>query len=520
MSNPSTHAARHPDKPAVILAETGATLTYAELDRESMQLAQAFRAAGLRPGDHVASAVANHLRNPVAYWAAMRAGLYYTPINTYLTDAEARFIVENCGARAVVVDGRLDVLAAGLADLDLPLRISLDVALPGFEELATVLARHPAEPVDEDVLGASMVYSSGSTGRPKGIKRPLAPRTYAEGNVPLLEFARTAYDVGTGTINLSPAPLYHAAPNSFASAVLGLGGTLVLMERFDASAFLAAIERYAATHALVVPTMFVRLLRLPEAERAAADLSSLRFAMHGASPCPVPVKRSMIDWWGPVIMEYYAGSEDNGSTVITSQEWLAHPGSVGRAFGNAVIHICGPDGTELPTGQDGVVYFETPGGLPAFEYHGEPDKTDSTRHPVHRDWSTLGDVGHLDADGYLYLTDRTDYMIISGGVNISPQEIEDVISAHPAVLDVAVFGVPNEEFGEEVKAVVELDPAAAGPDEASIAEEIRAFVRDRLARHKVPRTVDVIDVMPRSPAGKLYKRQLRDRYLKETATHG
>ncbi len=514
--NPTAHAAKNPDKPMLILAETGEELTYGELDRQSAQLAQAFRAAGLQIGDVVASAVANHLRNPVVYWATMRAGLYFTPINTYLTAAEVRFIVENCGAKALVIDGKFAQLAQGLSDIDVALRLSLDTALPGFAELGAHISRFPAEPVaDEGPLGQAMCYSSGSTGRPKGIKRPLSGRTYAGGNTPVLDFARNAYYLSEDSVALSPAPLYHAAPCSFVGAVAGLGATAVIMEKFDAVRFLDLIPRYQVTHALVVPTMFVRLLRLSDDERRAADTASLELAIHGASPCSVAVKQAMIDWWGPKLLEYYAGSEDNGSCVIESEEWLAHPGSVGKPFGTAVIHICDGIGNELPIGSDGVVYFEVPGGNPPFEYHGQDDKTQATRHPVHSEWTTLGDVGHLDGEGYLYLTDRVDYMIISGGVNISPQEIEDVISEHPEVVDVAVFGVPNEESGEEVTAVVELAHPEAAPE--NIADEIREFVRERLARHKIPRSIDVIAVMPRSPAGKLYTRTLREEYVAAAA---
>ncbi len=512
MTHPSVFARTRPDHPAVIIAETGATLTYRELDEGSKRLAQAWYVAGLRPGDHVAAVVGNHLQNLVVFWAAMRSGLYFTPVNTYLRTAEARFVVENCRARAVVVEGRLGELATTLVDDDLPLvsRLAIDGPVPGYDDFDTVLAAQPAEPLAVEPLGMTMAYSSGSTGRPKGIERPLSGATIETGNEALLTFVQQAYDVGADTVCLSPAPLYHAAPLSFAASVTGWGGTVVLMQRFDAERFLASVERYRVTHALVVPTMFVRLLRLDPAVRARADLSTLQFAMHGASPCPVSVKRSMIEWWGPVLTEYYAGSEDNGSTLITSQEWLERPGSVGRAFGNAVIHVCDPEGAEVPTGADGIVYFEVPGGKP-FEYHDEAEKTASTRHPVHPAWTTLGDVGHVDADGYLYLTDRTDYMIISGGVNISPQEIEDVLIEHPAVLDVAVFGIPNEEFGQAVKAVVE--PADPTADAGEVARQVRDFARDRLARHKVPRSVDVVESLPRSPAGKLYKRQLRERYL-------
>lgn len=509
MTHPTTYADRTPDKPAVVVADTGAVLTYRELDDQSKQLAQAWYAAGLRPGDHVASIVGNHERNLVGYWAAMRSGLYLTPINTYLRHDEAAFVVESCRASALVVEARFGELAAALLDLPMASRLSLGGALDGHQDLDQVLARYPAEPLAEEPLGRVMAYTSGSTGRPKGIKRPLSGAPIQVGDTAGLDYARRAYSVGEDTVCLSPAPLYHAAPLSFAAAVIGAGGTFVLMERFDAERFLDAVTRLRVTHALVVPTMFIRLLRLPERVREAADVSSLRFAMHGASPCPVPVKRAMIEWWGPVITEYYAGSEDNGSTVISSTEWMEHPGSVGKAFGDSVIHICDVDGVELPTGRDGVVYFESPSSKP-FEYHGEDGRTEATRHPVHRTWTTLGDVGHLDPDGYLYLTDRIDHLIISGGVNISPQEIENVIIEHPDVLDVAVIGVPNEEFGQEVKAVVQpVDTAAAD----GLPERIRGFVAERLARHKVPRTVDVVDAVPRSPAGKLYKRDLREKYV-------
>lgn len=512
MTHPSTYVGRFPDKPAVIVADTGATLTYRELDDQSKQLAQAWHAAGLRPRDHVASVVGNHVRNLVGYWAAMRSGLYFTPINTYLRHDEAAFVVESCEADALLVEARHGELAAQLLDLPPRSRLSIDGALEGYDDLDEVLARHPAEPLAEEPLGKVMAYSSGSTGRPKGIKRPLTGATIQEGDTAGLQYAQRAYDVGEDTVCLSPAPLYHAAPLSFAAAVIGSGGTYVLMDRFEPEGFLRAITEHRVTHALVVPTMFVRLLRLPDDVRASADVSSLRFAMHGASPCPVPVKRAMIDWWGPVITEYYAGSEDNGSTVISSAEWLEHPGSVGKAFGDSVIHICGVDGSEQPIGTDGIVYFESPSAKP-FEYHGEGGRTAASRHPVHPSWTTLGDVGHLDDDGYLYLTDRTDHMIIAGGVNISPQEIENVIIEHPDVLDVAVIGIPNEEFGQEVKAVVQPSETAATDD---LPEAIRVFVRDRLARHKVPRTVDLVDSLPRSPAGKLYKRELRDRYVTHT----
>ena len=512
--SPRAHAARTPDKAAVVVAETGKSISYRELEDRSRRLAEVLRGAGLRPGDHLAVVIGNHLRYFEVYWAAMRSGLYFTPVNTYLTGTEAHYVVQNCGARAVVVEARLTDLAATLVgdDLDLRVRLSLDGPLDGFTDYETALRDLPAEPLDAEPLGSHMLYSSGSTGRPKAIVRDLPGVSVDEGNVALATWLADAFDVSADTICLSPAPLYHAAPLSLCAGLSAMGATIVLMEHFEAAASLDAIARYRTTHALMVPTMFVRLLRLDDATKQEADVSSLRYVIHGASPCPTSVKSAMIEWWGPVLHEYYAGSEDNGSTLVDSRQWLDHPGTVGRPSPGVTVHVCDVDGRDVPAGVDGVVYFETAGATTTFEYRDEPDKTAATRHPLHPTWTTLGDVGRLDDEGYLYLTDRTDYMIISGGVNISPQEIEDVLIEHPAVLDVAVFGIPDEEFGEQVKAVVQLaDPPADG-DTAAVSTELREFVRGRLARHKVPRSVDVIDEMPRSPAGKLYKKALQRSY--------
>ncbi|KAA1380096.1 AMP-binding protein [Aeromicrobium fastidiosum] len=499
MTYPSTHARTFPDKAAVVMAGSGESLTYRELDEGSMRLAQLLHADGLRTGDHLAVVLGNHLRFLEVYWAAMRSGLHFTPVNAYLTGGEARYVVEDCEASALVVDSRLAETAAALADLPLRTRLSVGGTLPGYDDYAAAAAAHPAEPLADEPLGSHLLYSSGSTGRPKAIARPLSGKHVAEGNEALRVWINDAYDVTPDTVCFSPAPLYHSAPLSFCAAISSIGGTIVLMEKFEPAAALEAVAGLRPTHALMVPTMFIRLLRLDDTTRAAADVGSLRYVIHGASPCPASIKRAMIEWWGPVIHEYYAGSEDNGSTLIDSHEWLERPGSVGTASPGCTIHICDVAGREQPAGIDGVIYFETAGA------------PNGTPHPDHSTWTTLGDVGHLDDDGYLFLTDRTDYMIISGGVNISPQEIEDVLIEHPAVLDVAVFGIPDEEFGQQVKAVVQLAEPTADHD--LVTTELRGFVRGRLARHKVPRSIDVIDEMPRSPAGKLYKRQLRDRYL-------
>ena len=362
--------------------------------------------------------------------------------------------------------------------------------------------------LDQQSRGMVMLYSSGTTGRPKGVKFPLPPADSPLGEWEIAEHSRARYGFGEDMVFLSPAPLYHSAPLRVAMAVHCVGGTVVVMERFDPGLALGLLERERVTHSQWVPTMFVRMLKLPPAERTRHDLSSHRVATHAAAPCPVHVKEQMIDWWGPIIEEYYAGTENFGSTAITSQEWLAHKGSVGRPAANAVIHICDDEGAEVPTGETGAVYFEDPTAV--FEYHGDPTKTTSAHHPAHPTWRSLGDIGRVDEDGYLYLTDRRAFMIVSGGVNIYPQEIEDVLLAHPKVLDVAVFGVPNAEMGEEVKAVVQpVDGAEPGP---ALAAELHVWCDGRLAHYKWPRSIDFDAQLPRLDNGKLYKTALRDRY--------
>jgi fatty-acyl-CoA synthase len=315
------------------------------------------------------------------------------------------------------------------------------------------------------------------------------------------------YGVDEHTVYLSPAPLYHSAPLAWTAAVHSWGGTNVVMEGFDAAEALALIERHRVTHAQWVPTMFVRMLKLPDAERGRHDLSSMRVAVHAAAPCPLEVKRRMIEWWGPIIVEYYGGTEFNGMTLCTSEEWLAHPGTVGTAL-VGTIHICDDTGAELPPGTPGIIYFER--DTAAFTYHNDDAKTLAAQHPDHPLWTKLGDIGYVDEEGYLYLTDRESFMIISGGVNIYPQEIEDALVMHPAVHDVAVIGVPNADLGEEVKAVVQLAPGRAASDE--LVAELLDHARDRLAAYKVPRSIDIVDELPRQETGKLYKRLLRDRY--------
>jgi acyl-CoA synthetase (AMP-forming)/AMP-acid ligase II len=508
---PAVHARATPDKPAFVMAGSGRTITYAELDLASNRCAQMLRALGLSRGDGIALCLENHPRFFEICWAAQRSGLYYTAISTRLTPPELAYIVNDSGAKVFFTSRALAETAAPLAE-GLPgvrARFMLDATAPGFEPYEASVAAHPAAPIPDEEEGQDMLYSSGTTGRPKGV-RPNLTGNPAGTPPAVLALVTKLYAMGPDTVYLSPAPLYHAAPLRFTLTVQRLGGTCIVMEHFDAAEALALIERHRVTHSQWVPTHFVRLLRLPEAERARHDLSSLRYAIHAAAPCPIAVKERMLEWWGPVLYEYYGGTEGNGLTALGPQAWLAHRGSVGRAvFGE--VHVVGEDGQELPPGQEGTLYFAKGAG---FKYHNDPDKTREAYDA--RGWSTLGDVGYLDADGYLFLTDRKANMIISGGVNIYPQETENVLITHPKVADVAVFGVPNEEFGEEVKAVVQpLDPADAGP---ALELELLEWCRARLAHLKCPRSIDFEAELPRHPTGKLYKRLLKDRYWKGHAT--
>ncbi len=504
---PGAHAKAFPEKSAVINATTGQVLNYQELNQGSNQLAQFLHAQGLRAGDHIAILMENHLRFFEISWAAFRSGLFVTAINYHLTAEEAAYIVNDSGAQALVTSSALKKLVTELSPL-IPacrIRLMIDGVIEGWDCYEASIADSPSTPLNSEPRGDSMLYSSGTTGRPKGIKRPLSGELVGEGlrlTARLLE-----YGFSRETIYLSPAPIYHAAPFGFCMTVQSLGGTVVMMEKFDAVTALHLIEKYRITYSQWVPTMFIRLLKLPEADKKRWDLSSHQCAVHAAAPCPVEIKRQMIAWWGPILHEYYAGTEGNGSTSVTSEDWLARPGTVGQAQ-RGILHICDEAGQELPARQRGIIYFEMP-EMP-FEYYGEPEKTRKAQHPVHLNWSTLGDVGYLDEEGYLFLTDRKAYMIISGGINIYPQEIEDTLVLHPKVTDVAVFGVPNPEFGEEVKAVVQLASGLAGNDD--LVEELLAFVRENLASFKIPRSIDFIDELPRLPTGKLYKRLLRDKY--------
>jgi long-chain acyl-CoA synthetase len=504
------YAAATPDKPAMISADSGEVLTFGALNEASNRMAQLLHARGLRRGDHLAILMENNLHFMEPVWAGFRSGLYVTTVNRYLPPDEAAYVVNDCGAKAIVTSYEKRETAAGLAALipDCPIRLMVGGTIPGWESYEEALAAASPEPLAEEWIGDSMLYSSGTTGRPKGILRPLPQLSAADAFK--MRQQGNQYGYSQDTVYLSPAPLYHAAPLAFVLGVLSFGGTVVMMERFDAEQALKMIEKYHVTHSQWVPTMFVRMLKLPEEARKAYDLSSLKIAVHAAAPCPVEVKRQMIEWWGPILFEYYAGTEGSGATYITSEDWLKHPGSVGKA-GVGILHVCDEDGNDLPPGEAGLIYFERE--VATFEYHNDPAKTRAARHPQHDNWNALGDVGYLDEEGYLYLTDRQAFMIISGGVNIYPQAIEDALITHPKVGDVAVFGVPDAEMGEAVKAVIEPAPGQEPTDE--LAAELLDYARSKLAHYMAPRSLDFIVEMPRLPTGKLYKRLLRDTYWQD-----
>ena len=500
---PGTFADRTPDKPAVVMAHTGATLTYAELDDRSTRLAHVLRGAGLRPGDDVALLAENSLRTFEVVWAALRSGLYVTAINHHLLPDEVAYVLRDCDAKALVISADLAPVSAGATVPDLGLRLAFGGPVDHHVDYETALAAASGERPADQPRGQDMLYSSGTTGRPKGVRAPLSGAQVNEAPDPLLAVFGPRYHFSQDMVYLSPAPLYHAAPLRFGAMTHSVGGTVVVMPRFDAAAALEAIQTYRVTHGQWVPTMFVRMLKLPEEQRLSYDLTSQRVAIHAAAPCPTEVKQQMIDWWGPIVHEYYGSTEALGLTLIDSPTWLARPGSVGRAA-LGTVRVCGEDGAELPRGRTGLIYFERE-TLP-FAYHKDPGKTREAQHPRHPSWGTTGDVGHLDEDGFLYLTDRRAFVIISGGVNIYPQEIEDALTLHPAVDDVAVIGVPDDEMGQQVRAVVK---AAAGvPTGGGLETELLTFLGERLARYKLPRRVDFAEDLPRTETGKLQKRLL------------
>ncbi|MEO6792433.1 MAG: fatty-acid--CoA ligase FadD4 [Mycobacterium sp.] len=492
------------DKPAIILHPSGTVVTFDDLEARANRLAHFFRGAGLVEGDTIAILMENNEHIHAIMWAARRSGLYYVPINTHLTAAETAYIIDNSAAKAVISSAALRKTCQSLAELgSLPeLLLIADDELDGWQRYPECVADQPDTPIDDEIEGDLLQYSSGTTGRPKGIKRALPHVSPAE--APGLMSMLVSVWMTPESIYLSPAPLYHTAPSVWSMSAQAAGITTVVLEKFDPEGCLEAVQRYRVTHAQFVPVHFTRMLKLPKAVRDSYDVSSLQRVMHAAAPCPVEIKKQMIDWWGPIVDEYYASSEAHGSTLISADEWLARPGSVGKPMMGAV-HILDEDGNELPAGEPGEIYFE---GGNAFEYLNDPDKTAKSRE--RHGWATVGDVGYLDHDGYLYLTDRRHHMIISGGVNIYPQEAENMLITHPKVMDAAVFGIPDDEMGQSVKAAVQtVDPADAT---AAFADELLVWLRDRLAHYKCPRSISFEAQLPRTDTGKLYKNELAAKY--------
>jgi acyl-CoA synthetase (AMP-forming)/AMP-acid ligase II len=499
--HPFVHAAATPDRPAIIMAGSGATMTYGELEAYSNRVAHLLRRHGLQRGDTIAILMSNCLEYLAICWGAQRAGIVYVAMSTKLTADEAGYIITDSGSKLVIASAGLGAVAAAASD-GVAARFAIGGAITGFDDLATALAAEPITRIADESCGRDMLYSSGTTGRPKGVRGPL-PSGALEAGDALTGLVGMLYQFAPDMRYLSPAPLYHAAPLRYCMAVHRFGGTVVVMERFEPEAYLALVEKYRITHSQLVPTMFVRMLKLEERQRRAHDLSSLKVAIHAAAPCPVDVKHAMIDWWGPVIFEYYSATEGAGFTTITPQEWLERPGSVGKAI-LGEIRVLGDDDSVLPPGQTGRIYFA---GGPGFSYHNDPEKTASV---TGAHGATFGDIGHVDDAGYLFLTDRAAFMIISGGVNVYPQEAENALTLHPDVVDVAVFGVPDAEMGEAVKAVVQpRDMTRAGPE---LEAELIAFVRARLSHVKCPKSIDFLAELPRHDTGKLYKRLLKDKY--------
>jgi long-chain acyl-CoA synthetase len=505
---PGLHAEARAGQPAIIMAESGETVSYLELEARSNRLAHLLRAVGLKPLDHYAIFMENHARFVECCAAGERSGLYFTCINSFLTAGELTYIVNNSLSKVLITSqAKRDIAVAALTDCPaVELCLIVDGAGEGerVRNLCDASAEFPTTPIVDEMLGAAMLYSSGTTGRPKGVLRPLPDQPPAQTSNILVALSRMLR-FREGQMYLSPAPLYHAAPLVGVSATIRLGGTVVVMERFEPQRFLELVEKHRVTHTQLVPTMFSRMLRLPEHTRRAYDLSSLEVAIHAAAPCPIPVKQAMIDWWGPIILEYYGATEGLGFTLCNSAEWLAHPGTIGKAVFSEV-HVLDEAMGEVSPGATGKLWFKT---ASPFEYFNDPLKT-AEANSSDRTMSTVGDIGHVDDEGYVYLTDRAAFMIISGGVNIYPQECENLLVTHSKVADAAVFGVPNEEMGEEVKAVVQLMPAVASS--AELEAELIAFCREHLAHQKCPRSIDFEAKLPRLPTGKLYKGPLRERY--------
>ncbi|MFO7965561.1 MAG: AMP-binding protein [Desulfobacterales bacterium] len=489
-----------PDKPSVIMGSSGETITSSALESGANRCAHLFRDLGLRYGDTIAILMENHPRFIEICMAADRSGLIYTPISIHLNPSEIEYILNDCGARVLFTSWAKRDLADELhPPPSLNARFMIGGCQDNYTSYDDVIASYPAEPIPDEKTGKDMVYSSGTTGRPKGIKVNLPDLAFGEMS-PAADLVTSLFDINEDAVYLSPAPLYHAGPLRFVIICINVGATVVIMEKFDALAAIEILDKYKVTHSQWVPTMFIRMLKLSHEDRSGYDLSSHRVAIHSAAPIPIAIKEKMIAWWGPILFEYYTGSEMNGLTVIKSEEWLQNKGSVGKAI-LGTIKILDDDLNEMPAGKIGTIYFADG---QSFEYHNDPQKTASAH--TSQGWSTINDVGYVDEEGYLYLTDRKSNMIISGGVNIYPQEAENVLITHPKVLDVAVIGVPHEDFGETPKGVVQLnEPSEAGPE---MEIELITYCRSRLSKIKCPTSIEFVDELPRTPTGKLLKRLL------------
>lgn len=490
------------DEIAFVMCSTQDVVTFGELEDRANQGAQFLRSLGVQKCDHIAILLENRREFIEICFAADRCGIYYTTISTHLKENEVSYIVADCAAKVLIVSEHFRSMCE---DADIP--TSCKIFYVGSHSQANswnkLISSMATDPIKDEAQGLDMLYSSGTTGRPKGIKWPLVDAPYGEKTM-LIELLTSLFGYNSSTRYLSPAPLYHAAPLRHSMVTIKMGGTAYIMDRFDAKESLRLIEKHRISHSQWVPTMFVRMLKLSEQERSTYNLTSLKFAVHAAAPCPNDIKMQMIEWWGEIIHEYYAGTENNGFTSLNTREWLSHPGSVGQAK-LGVIHICDQSGNELPIGEIGEIFFENGH---QFSYHNDPDKTAACTNA--QGWTSLGDIGYLDDEGYLYLTDRKSFVIISGGVNIYPQETEDVLISHPYVLDAAVFGVPNDDFGEEVKAVVQLLPSLE--PYGGLKEEILDYCKERLSSIKIPKTISFKQELPRSPTGKLFKRELIEQY--------
>lgn len=510
---PKEWANTKPESFAAIDSDTGSALTWAEFAGRVNRLCHHMRSVGLVRGDHVAVFLENRLEYFEAVWAALLSGLYVTPISRHLGVEEAGYILGDCQAKLLITSEQLADTALRMVGqaVTCSSRLIIGRPRPGFASYEESISNFPSTPIGDPSPGALMFYSSGTTGKPKGILRSLSATSVENAVKVMDDFYGPVWSIDSNTVYLSPAPLYHAAPLSFVVGVLSAGGTVVMMTRFDETEALRSIEKYRVTHSQWVPTMFNRLLKLDDQVKGAFDLSSHQMAIHAGAPCPVEIKRRMFDWWGPIVHEYYGGSENIGMTLARPEEWLKYPGTVGKPIIGS-LKIYDDSGDELPQGETGLIYFQNDAGK--FEYHGAPEKTKESRHPTESNSFALGDMGYVNEQGFLFLTDRKNFTIISGGVNIYPREIEDMLVIHPKVMDVAVIGVPNSDMGEEVRAVVQLE--AGIPKHHETSQELIDYVRGKLAHYKCPRSIDFVDELPRLPNGKLYKRLIRDRYWSDT----